>query len=87
MFRATRDDTLIKTIEARYGIDLHARGGTKLGNLLEERGFESLSELLRAFRGEATSHACKRRIYQSFHVVDIAQVRGFRLMAHAPNLL
>ena len=28
MFRSTRDDTLIKTIEARYGIDLHARGDT-----------------------------------------------------------
>jgi hypothetical protein len=39
MFRSTRDDTLIKTIEARYGIDLHARGDTRLGNLLEHRGF------------------------------------------------
>ena len=28
MFRSTRDDTLIRTIEARYGIDLHARGDT-----------------------------------------------------------
>jgi len=86
MFRATRDDTLIKTIENRYGVDLHARGDTKLGNILEKRGFDSLSQLLRACRGEATSHACKRRIYLSFHVEDIAQVRGFRLMAHAPNL-
>ena len=86
MFRATRDDTLIKTVESRYGIDLHARGDTKLGNLLEERGFDSLTQLLRAYRGELTTHSRKRRIYLSFHVEDLAQVRGFRLMARAPNL-
>jgi len=86
MFRSTRDDTLIKTIEARYGIDLHARGDTKLGNLLAGRGFDSLTQLLKAYRGELTYHACKRRIYLSFHVEDLAQVRGFRLMARAPNL-
>jgi hypothetical protein len=86
MFRSTRDDTLIKTIEARYGIDLHARGDTKLGNLLEKRGFESLTQFLKAYRGQLTYHACKRRIYLSFHVEDLPQVRGFRLMALAPNL-
>jgi len=86
MFRSTRDDTLIKTIEARYGIDLHARGDTKLGNLLEHRGFESLTQLLKAYRGELTFHGCKRRVYLSFHVEDMAQVNGFRLMARAPNL-
>jgi hypothetical protein len=52
MFRSTRDDTLVKTIEARYGIDLHARGDTKLGNLLEKRGFDSLTQLRKAYRGE-----------------------------------
>jgi hypothetical protein len=86
MFRATRDDTLIKRVEARYGIDLNARGDTKLGNLLEKRGFDSLTQLLRANRGELTTHSSKRRIYLSFHVEDLAQVRGFRLMARAPNL-
>jgi hypothetical protein len=86
MFRSTRDDTLIRTIEARYGIDFHARGDTKLGNLLAGRGFDSLTQLLKAYRGELTYHACKRRIYLSFHVEDLAQVRGFRLMARAPNL-
>jgi hypothetical protein len=85
-FRATRDDTLIKTVEGRYGIDLHARGDTKLGNLLEKRGFDSLSQLLKACRGELTSHASKRRVYISFHVEDLPQVRGFRLMRHSPNL-
>lgn len=86
MFRSTRDDTLVKTIEARYGIDLHARADTKLGNLLEKRGFESLTQLLKAYRGELTYHACKRRIYLSFHVEDLPQVRGFRLMSRAPSL-
>src|SRR5580700_6775696 len=86
MFRSTRDDTLIRTIEARYGIDLHARGDTKLGNLLAGRGFDCLTQLLKAYRGELTYHACKRRVYLSFHVEDLAQVRGFRLMARAPNL-
>jgi hypothetical protein len=86
MFRSTRDDTLIKTVEARYGIDLHARADAKLGNLLEKRGFESLTQLLKAYRGDLTYHACKRRIYLSFHVEDMLQVRGFRLMAQAPSL-
>jgi hypothetical protein len=86
MFRSTRDDTLIKTVEARYGIDLHARADAKLGNLLEKRGFESLTQLLKAYRGDLTYHACKRRIYLSFHVEDLPRVRGFRLMARAPNL-
>lgn len=86
MFRATRDDTLIRTVEARYGIDLHARGDAKLGNLLEQRGFESLTQLVKAYRGELTYHASKRRIYLSFHVEDLPQVNGFRLMARAPNL-
>ena len=45
-------DTLVKTVEARYGIELHARGDTKLGNLLENRGFESLTQFLKAYRGD-----------------------------------
>lgn len=86
MFRSTRDDTLIKTVEDRYGIDLHARGDTKLGNLLENRGFESLTQLIKAYRRQLNHHACKRRIYPSFHIEDLPQVNGFRLMARAPNL-
>ena len=86
MFRSTRNDTLIRTVEVRYGIDLHARGDTKVGNLLQKRGFESLTQLLKAYRGGLSRHASKRRIYLSFHVEDLAQVRGFRLMARAPNL-
>ena len=86
MFRSTRADTLVKTIEERYNLNLHARGDMKLGNLLEERGFDSLSQLLKAYRGQLDHHAIRRRIYLSFHVEDLAQVRGFQLMAHAPNL-
>lgn len=86
MFRTTRDDTLIKTIEDRYGIDLNARGDTKLGNPLEKRGFDSVTQLLKAYRCQLKCHACKRRVYLSFHVEDLPQVRGFRLMARAPNL-
>lgn len=62
------------------------RGNAKLGNLLEQRGFESLTQLVKAYRGELTYHASKRRIYLSFHVEDLPQVNGFRLMARAPNL-
>lgn len=86
MFRSTRDDTLVRTIEARYGMDLRARGDTKIGNLLDNRGFDSVTQLRKAYWGELTRHACKRRIYLSFHVEDLRQVRGFRLMARAPNL-
>jgi hypothetical protein len=86
MFRSTRDDTLIKTVEDRYAINLNARGDSKLGNLLENRGFESLTQLLKAYRGDLTYHGCKRRIYLSFHVEDLPQVKGFRLMARAPNM-
>jgi Thoeris protein ThsB, TIR-like domain len=86
MFRSTREDTLVRTIEARYGMDLNARGDTKLGNLLDNRGFDSLTQLVKAYRRELTRHACKRRVYLSFHVEDLSQVRGFRLMARAPNL-
>jgi antiphage defense system Thoeris ThsB-like protein len=85
MFRSTRDDTLIRTVEDRYGLDFHARGDTRLGNLLQNRGFDSLSQLLKAYRGDLDHHASKRRLYLSFHVEDLAQVRGFKLMARAPN--
>lgn len=85
MFRSTRNDTLIKTVEARYGIDLHARGDTRLGNLLQKRGFDSLTQLLKAYHRQLTSHASKRRIYLSFHVEDLPQVRGFKLMARTPH--
>jgi hypothetical protein len=58
----------------------------KLGNLLEQRGFASLSQLVRACRSELTQHARRRRIFLSFHAEDLKQVAGFRLMIDNPNV-
>jgi hypothetical protein len=76
----------VRTVEQRYDIDLHARDEMKLGNLLNKRGFESLTQLLQAYRGLLTYHPRKRRLFLSFHAEDLPQVRGFRLMAHSPNV-
>lgn len=86
MYRAKRDDTLVHTIENQYGIELHARSDMKLGNLLTERGFDSLSQLLDAYYGRLSSHARKRHLFLSFHREDLLQVTGFRLMAQNPNV-
>ncbi len=86
MFRTKRDDTLVRTIERQYGVDLCARGDMTLGSLLEERGFDSISQLLEAYRGRLTYHAKRRRLFLSFHAEDKAQVQGFRLMAQNPNV-
>lgn len=86
MFRAKRDDTLVRSIESTYNIDLHVRGDMTLGNLLEQRGFDSLTQLLAAYRGRATSHARRRRLFLSFHAEDRQQVQGFRLMAYNASI-
>jgi len=86
MFYRKRGDTRVDTIEAQYGISLNARGDMLLGNLLDERGFDSLSQLLDAYYGRLTHHARARRIAYSFHSEDLPQVRGFRLMLRNPNL-
>jgi len=86
MIRQKRGDTLVRTIEQQYCIDLNCRGDTLLGNLLDSRGFDSLSQLLSAYRGRLTSHPRRRRIFLSFHAEDRARVQGFRLMAYNPQL-
>lgn len=86
MFRAVRGDTRVDTIEARYGIDLNCRGDAAIGNVLRRRGFDSVTQLVRAHRGQATSLSRKRRLFLSFHAEDRAQVQGFRLMSRNPNL-
>lgn len=86
LFRQKRGDTRVDSIEAQYNVDLNARGDALLGNLLDDRGFESLSQLLTAYRGRATSLARRRRLFLSFHAEDRQQVQGFRLMAHNPSL-
>ena len=85
-FRPKRSDTKVASIEKTYGINLNARGDMLLGNLLEERGFDSLTQLLQAYRGNLRSPARKRRLFLSFHAEDTNQIRGFRLMAKNPRL-
>jgi hypothetical protein len=46
-FVTKRFDTKVSTIEKTYGIDLGVRGDMKLGNYLKEKGYPSLSKLLR----------------------------------------
>lgn len=46
-FTAKRFDTKISTIEKQYGVDLGVRGDTKLGNYLKDKGYPSLSKMLR----------------------------------------
>lgn len=86
MFSRKRSDTLVRTIEAQYGVDLNARGDMLLGNMLDNRGFDSLSQFLAAYRGQAVSHARTRRVFISFHAEDRPQVSGFRLMMNNPNV-
>jgi hypothetical protein len=81
MFRAKRSDTTVRTIEWTYGIDLNTRADRLLGNLLFERGFASLTELLKAYRGRLTYHPRKRNLFLSFHSEDRKQVDGLRLMS------
>jgi MTH538 TIR-like domain (DUF1863) len=86
MFRTKRDDTRVATIERQYGIDVRVRGDMTLGTLLEDRGFDSLSQFLEAYRCRLCSHARKRRVFLSFHMEDCPQVQGFRLMGSNPKL-
>ncbi len=86
VFRQRRSDTLVGSIERQYGIVLNARSDAKLGNLLRDRGFDSLSQLLDAYNGRLRYHASARRVFLSFFHEDLSQVRGFRLMMANPRL-
>jgi hypothetical protein len=86
LFQRKRSDTLVSSIENDYGLNLNARSDALLGNLLRDRGFESLSQLIDAYRGRLTYHPAKRKIFLSFHAEDLFQVNGFRLMARNPSL-
>ena len=46
-FVAKRYNTKIKTIEKQYSVDLGARGDMKLGNYLKQKGYKSLSRMLK----------------------------------------
>ncbi len=86
MFRAKRGDTLVRTFERQHGIDLNVRSDALLGNLLADRGFDSATQLLRAYRLKATTPARRRRVFISFHEEDLRRVQGFRLMCLNPGL-
>ena len=85
MYRRKNSNTKIESLEETYGIDLNSRGDARLGNLLERRGFESQSQLIKAYRGQLTEHARARRLFLSFHYEDRNQVNWFRLMASSPD--
>ena len=46
-FRVIRKDTKVATIEKRYGVYLGVRSDMKLGHYLEQKGYPSLSSMLR----------------------------------------
>lgn len=45
-FRQRRSDTKAGTIEKQYGVDLGVRSDKKLGSLLKDQGYPSLTKLL-----------------------------------------
>jgi len=45
--RQKRGDTLVRTIEKKYGVDLGVRSDTKLHTVLKKSGAPSLSKLLK----------------------------------------
>lgn len=47
-FVSKRFDTQIGTIEKQYGVKLGVRRDTKLGNYLKNKGYSSLSEMLKS---------------------------------------
>ncbi len=46
-FRKKRTDTRMGSIERIYGRDFGVRSDKKLGNYLKQKGYKSLSELLK----------------------------------------
>jgi hypothetical protein len=46
-FATKRFDTKMSTIEKTYNVDLGVRGDMKLGNYLKEKGYPSLSKMLK----------------------------------------
>jgi len=78
--RKKRADTKVGSIEAKYGIDLHARSDMRLGRLLSERGFDSMSQLIRAYEEKLSYHARRRRVFLSYHAEDGERLEDFRKM-------
>ena len=51
--RQKRSDTLVKTIQKKYGVDLGYRSDTQLHTVLKKEGLPSLSKLLKMTRKSA----------------------------------
>lgn len=47
VFRPIRGDTKVSTIEKRYNVSLGVRSDMKMGNYLKQKGYPSLSEMLK----------------------------------------
>jgi len=50
--RAKRGDTLVRTIEKQYGVDLGVRSDMRLDTLKERTGMASLNDILRGGKGK-----------------------------------
>ncbi len=85
MIRAKRSDTLVSKIEAQHRIALNCRSDALLGNLLADRGFDSLTQLVRASKRKAVRHARPRQVFVSYHVDDKRYLSIFWKMASNPN--
>jgi hypothetical protein len=85
MIRAKRSDTPVSKIEAKHRIALNCRADTLLGNLLADRGFDSMTQLVRACRQKAVRHARQRNVFVSYHVSDKRYLSGFWKMASNPK--
>lgn len=48
--RKKRGDTIVRTIEAKYGVDLGYRSDAQLHTVLKKSGVPSLSKLLKSVR-------------------------------------
>jgi len=54
LIRKKRGDTLVKTIEKKYGVDLGYRSDAQLHTVLKKSGVPSLSKLLKLTRNATT---------------------------------
>jgi len=52
--RQKRGDTLVKTIEKKYGVDLGYRSDAQLHSVLVKEGLPSLSKLLKMTQKKST---------------------------------
>ncbi len=55
LIRKKRSDTKMATIERMYGRDFNVRSDKKLGNYLREKGYPSLSKLLKSNAGQSNN--------------------------------